>query len=160
MLEQTPHLQLQDDDCNIRIPWHLHARLVLLFLVACPLFVLAYSLIVANARFLVMLIPCAFISIPIGFWLGRFPGSLEAASSKSIFINPRCGNTNWLYLFSKSDDGKPPESVYLHTDEIFFSYSGGRLKLLLPHGYFDLGSGTAMLPIRDWLIRHGVQPKV
>ena len=89
--------------------------------------------------------------------LGRLPGELEAASERVIFVNPRAQRYAWLYLLGKDNPLTNPKSRSFSIRDTSLMWEAKKLSLNSGDDTFCLGRGAKMEPVREWLLRRGVQ---
>jgi len=95
----------------------------------------------------------------IGRWIGQSPGKIDFTSEHSFFVRSRRDCFPWLHDGDNWEKDILPKRVHFRLVDTGFRWSNGRLEILTSKGAIFLGSGENMLPIRDWLVRHGMQPK-
>ena len=122
---------------------------------------LLLSPLLAFLRFSLVQI-LALVAILAGFGLpillGRLPGELEAGSERVILVNPRAHRYAWLYLLGKENPLTAPKSRTFPIAETRLLWESKKLSLNTGEDTFCLGRGARMEPVRDWLVRRGVQP--
>ena len=89
--------------------------------------------------------------------LGRLPGELEAASEQVIFVNPRAHRYAWLYLVGKENPLTSPKPRAFPVPDTSLVWEAKKLTLNNGEDTVCLGHGARMEPVRDWLMRHGIQ---
>ena len=146
------------ENSTIRIPLTLGHLfwLWLLLLIAAALALAA--LVVWDDLILFALVALIFPGFWIGGWIGRSPGKIEFTSDDSYYVRSRNEKFPWIY---NGDNWEKcfPTSFHLQLINTGFRWSNGRLEIITSERSIFLGSGEKMLPIRDWLFRHGMQPK-
>jgi len=91
------------------------------------------------------------------FVLGRLPGELEAVSELVFFLNPRAHRYAWLYLLGQDHVLSSTRPRSFAVAETSLRWEAQRLSLDAGGDTFLLGQGAQMEPVRDWLVRRGVQ---
>ncbi len=91
------------------------------------------------------------------FLLGRLPGELEEAASGLILLNPRAQRYAWLALLGRDNPLANPRPRRFPVAETRVLWEAERLSLDTKGGNVLLGYGAEMEPVRDWLVRRGMQ---
>ena len=91
------------------------------------------------------------------FLLGRLPGELEEAASGLILLNPRAQRYAWLALLGRDNPLTNPRPRRFAVSETRVLWEAERLSLDTREANVLLGYGTEMEPVRDWLVRRGIQ---
>lgn len=150
-------MQSDQDQPSIHLPlpgyvkWAIRVWVVLLLLSPFLVF-LRFSAL----QILVLVAVLGGFGLP--FHLGRLPGELEAASEREIFLNPRAQRYAWLYLLGKDNPLTNPQPRCFAVAETSLRWESQRLSLDTGEDSILLGQGAQMEPVRDWLVRRGVQP--
>jgi len=92
------------------------------------------------------------------FLLGRLPGELEEAANGLIFLNPRAQRYAWLALLGRDNPLTNPKPRRFPVAETRVLWEAERLSLDTREANVLLGYGAQMEPVRDWLVRRGLQP--
>jgi len=143
----------------IRIPFTFGQKfwLGLLALLAAGFSIAAW--ITWDALFLLGILALIVLMQWIGRWIGQSPGKIEFASEHSYLVRSRRDCFPWLHDGDNWERNILPTRVHFQLVDTGFRWLDGRLEILTSKGSIFLGSGEKMLPIRDWLVRHGMQPK-
>jgi len=144
------------DQPNIRLPlpqtlkWAVRVWIALLLFSPCLVFFRfsALPLLILAAVLGGFLLP---------FRLGRMPGELEAGSERVILLNPRAQRYAWLYLLGKDNPVTNPKPRSFPVSDTCLLWEAQRLSLNSGGDDVLLGRGAQMEPVREWLVRRGVQ---
>jgi len=138
----------------IRLPLPGYAKWAVRIWIA--LFLLSPLLVFFQASILQILVLGAILSgLVLPVLLGRLPGELEAASERTIFLNPRAHRYAWLYLLGRDITSPKPRAFPIAETSLLWEEQ--RLSLNLGGASVLLGQGAQMEPVLDWLLRRGVQ---
>jgi len=104
-----------------------------------------------------------FVLIPLGSWtvglIGQSPGKIVFTSEHSYLVRSRRADFTWFYDGDNWQHNILPEITHLRQVDTGFRWSDERLQIITSKEVIFLGSGEKMVPIRDWLVLHGMQPK-
>jgi hypothetical protein len=145
-----------NENSNIRIPVTLAQKfwlgLVTLFTAA---FLIATLI---DSHFLLGILAMIYPLSWVGNWILKSPGKIEFASDRSYFVKSR-KILPWKFDDDNWEQNIFPRNFHLHLMNTGYRWLDNRLEIITPTRTIFLGSGEKMLPIRDWLVRHDMQPK-
>jgi hypothetical protein len=146
------------DKPMIRLPLPSYAKWavrvwVVLFLASPLLGFLRFS----SLQMLILMAVLGGFVLP--FFLGRLPGELEDDAHGSILLNPRAHRYPWFALLGRDNRITSPTPRSFPVLETFFRWEAERLFLGTRDASVLLGHGAQMEPVREWLLRRGVQPR-
>lgn len=143
----------------IRIPLTYAHKLWLLLLVLLVAGSVSAAWILDDNQYLLGILVSIIPGLVVGSWIGRSPGKIEFLSDQSYFVRSRNESFPWIYNGDNWEKQFVPTSFHLQLNNSWLRWSGERLEIITPRRSIFLGSGEKMLPIRDWLLRHGLNPK-
>jgi len=147
---------VQADKPVIRLPLPNYAKWavrvwIVLFLLTPLLVFFRFSII----QILILVAVLGGFVLP--FLLGRLPGELEEAANGLIFLNPRAQRYAWLALLGRDNPIANPKPRPFPVLETRLRWESERLSLEGGGAKVHLGHGAQMEPVRDWLLRRGIQ---
>lgn len=154
----SPKISTMELD-KIRIPFRLGEIVAIGSVPGMLLLSLGLYALTRNEEYFTFLLAVPALAFVFGFWLGRLPGNFEAASTESIFLNPRSEHFSWLYELSRDQRFNLPDTKYFNIADSGFHWDGTTLIVFNQAEQITIGSGPEVKLVLAWLIRHGLQPK-